>query len=62
MSFVNRQQTCDEPRPMPPDMQQHVEVRVVQPFGLGEHLLQIGETVMVTAARAEYLRFLKLVA
>jgi len=47
---------------MPPDKLQHIEVRVVQPFGLGDHLLQIGETVTVTQSRAEYLRFLGLVA
>jgi hypothetical protein len=62
MSFVHRQQTGDDPRPTPPDMQRLIEVRVVQPFGIGDHLLQIGETAMVTQSRADYLRFLRLVA
>ena len=48
-------------RPMPPDMLEPVAVRCVVVFGFGDKVVQVGEVVTVSHARANYLRFLGLV-
>jgi hypothetical protein len=46
-------------RPLPPEMLEPVQVRCVVAFGLGEKLVEPGEVVMVSRARADYLVFLQ---
>jgi hypothetical protein len=50
-----------EPRPMDQGLLEPVSVRCVVAFGLGDKVVQVGELLTVSRARAEYLRFLCLV-
>jgi len=47
-----------EPRPMEKGLLEPVSVRCVVSFGLGDALVQVGDLLTVSRARADYLRFL----
>ena len=49
-----------EPRAMDPAMLEPVQVRCVVAFGLGDRMVEVGETVSVPRHRASYLVFLKI--
>lgn len=44
-----------------PTQQERVEVRAIKIFGVGDKLVEVGETLMVSHTRASYLKFLQLV-
>ena len=50
-----------EPRPLPLEMREEVQVRAVKVFGIGPRLIEVGEIVTVSRSRAEYLTFLGVV-
>jgi len=50
-----------EPRPMEKGLLEPVSVRCVVSFGLGDKVVQVGEMVIVSRSRADYLLFLCLV-
>lgn len=50
-----------ESRPLPPDLQEQIDVRALVPFGLGGRVVEVGEVLRVSRSRGSYLCFLRLV-